>query len=226
MLLNTYQCYQILGIQDGASIKEVKSAYRKLALKSHPDKNVTNQDGEEFKLITEAYQTLRSEYKRSIGTNYKTDNHKDTNRSSNFNSKKYSWGARESDKTTNDGWEKYTRYAESEYQDFWTYYEKAFWESYERIKSQARVETDPVQVEKDVSVSVNVDPARCIACCSCETIAPSVFHVEKNVRVNPKSRVINEEGAKSDKILDAAQTCPTKAISVTEKESCRRLYPW
>jgi curved DNA-binding protein CbpA len=225
--LNTYQCYQILGLQEGSSIKEVKSAYRKLALKSHPDKDMSNRDGEEFKLVTEAYQILRTEYKRTIGTNsYKSNDQKDTTRKSNSNSRKYSWGAKDSDGTSNDDWEKYARYAESEYQDFWAYYEKSFWESYGRIKSQVRIESEPVQAEEDVPVSVNVDPGRCIACCSCETIAPSVFHVEKNVRVNPKSRVINERGAKSDKILDAAQTCPTKAISVVEKDSCRRLYPW
>jgi ferredoxin len=57
-------------------------------------------------------------------------------------------------------------------------------------------------------------------------IVPTVFHVERNVKINPKSKVINEQGAKSEKILDAAQTCPTKAISVTDRESCRRLYPW
>jgi len=38
--------------------------------------------------------------------------------------------------------------------------------------------------------------------------------------------VINESGAKFEKILDAAQTCPTKAISVKDKESDRLLYPW
>ncbi len=225
--MNTYQCYKVLGLQDGASIKEVKSAYRRLALKSHPDKNTSNIDGKEFKLVTEAYQTLRTEYKKTIGTkSHKSNSQNDAKRSSNFSSRKYSWGAKESDKTSNNNWEKYTKYAESEYQDFWAFYENFFWESYERIKSEGNVENDPVQVEKDVPVSVNVDPGRCIACCSCETIAPSVFHVEKNVRVNPKSRVINEQGAKSEKILDAAQTCPTKAITVEEKDTCRRLYPW
>lgn len=225
--MNTYQCYQVLGLQETASIKEVKSAYRKLVLKHHPDKNNSDQNGNEFKLITEAYQTLRTEYKKTVKTNTRTEyNQKNSNRHSNFNSRKYSWGARESDRTPQEDWSKHTGYAESAYQDFWKYYEKAFWEYYERMRSESKSETEPVQVEQDISVSVNVDPARCIACCSCETIAPSVFHVEKNVRVNPKSKVINEQGAKSSKILDAAQTCPTKAISVTEKESCKRLYPW
>lgn len=225
--MNTYQCYQVLGIQEGASIKEVKSVYRKLALQFHPDKNTLDQESTKFKMIIEAYQTLRTEYKNKIRTNSSEKYYdKDSKKKSDFNSQTYSWGARKSDKTPDEDWTRYTRYAENEYQNFWAHYEKTFWEYYEKIRSETRSETETIQVEKDISVSVNVDPSKCIACCSCETIAPSVFRVEKNVKVNPKSKVINEQGANLEKILDAAQTCPTKAISVSEKESCRRLYPW
>ncbi|HXU96043.1 MAG TPA: DnaJ domain-containing protein [Candidatus Nitrosotalea sp.] len=225
--MNTYQCYKVLGISEGASNKEVKSAYRKLALQFHPDKNSSDQESEKFKLVIEAYQTLRTKYKNEIGTNSSKKYYdKNSKKKSDFDSQTYSWGAKKSDKTPDEDWTRYTGYAENEYQNFWTHYEKTFWDYYEKVQSETRAETEPIQVEKDISVSVNVDPGRCIACCSCETIAPSVFRVEKNVKVNPKSRVINERGANSEKILDAAQTCPTKAISVLEKESCRRLYPW
>ena len=224
--MNSYQCYQALGIQEGVSIKEVKSAYRKLALQFHPDKNTLDQESTKFKMIIEAYQTLRTEYKTKIGTKSSEKYYdKDSKKKSNFNST-YSWGARQSDRNTEEDWTRHTRYAEDEYQNFWAHYEKTFWNYYEKVRSETRSETEPIRVEQEVSVSVNVDPGRCIACCSCETIAPSVFRVEKNVKVNPKSKVINEQGANSEKILDAAQTCPTKAISVSEKESCRRLYPW
>ena len=225
--MNAYQCYQALGLQEGASIKDVKTSYRKLALQFHPDKNSSDQDSTRFKIITEAYQILRAEYKRNVAQNSSEKYYdKDSKKKSGFNSGTYSWGAKKSDRTPNEDWTRYTRYAENEYQDFWAHYEKTFWDYYEKVRSETRAETEPIQVENDISVSVNVDPGKCIACCSCETIAPSVFHVEKNVKVNPKSRVINEQGAHSEKILDAAQTCPTKAISVSEKESCRRLYPW
>jgi len=222
--LNSYQCYQTLGLQEGASIKEVKSAYRKLALQFHPDKNTLDQESTKFKMVVEAYQTLRAEYKNKLGTKSSEKYDKDSKKKSDFNTN--SWGARKSDRNPEEDWTRYTRYAEDEYQNFWAHYEKTFWDYYEKVRSETRSETEPIHVEQEISVSVKVDPGRCIACCSCETIAPSVFRVEKNVKVNPKSKVINESGAKSEKILDAAQTCPTKAISVSEKESCRRLYPW
>ncbi len=225
--MNTYQCYQALGLKEGASIKEVKSAYRKLALQFHPDRNTLDLESIKFKMIIEAYQILRTNYKNAIGTNPSEKYHNtDTKKRPDFNSRSYSWGAKKSDRTPSEDWTRYTKYVENEYQDFWAHYEKTFWEYYEKMKSQTRYETETIQVEKDIPITVTVDPGRCIACCSCETIAPTVFRVEKNVKVNPKSRVINEQGANSEKILDAAQTCPTKAISVLEKESCRQLYPW
>jgi len=61
--LNLSDCYQILGVQRGASQKEIKSAYRQLSLKYHPDKSENHRDGERFKQITEAYQLLRKEEK-------------------------------------------------------------------------------------------------------------------------------------------------------------------
>jgi molecular chaperone DnaJ len=62
--LNTTDCYQILGVQKGASQKEIKSAYRRLSLKYHPDRNKGEKDSEKFKQIIEAYQTLKLEEKK------------------------------------------------------------------------------------------------------------------------------------------------------------------
>jgi molecular chaperone DnaJ len=58
--------YTILGIQKNASEEEIKSAFRKLAHKYHPDKNQGNKEAEEkFKEINEAYQTLSDKDKRA-----------------------------------------------------------------------------------------------------------------------------------------------------------------
>jgi curved DNA-binding protein CbpA len=52
--------YQILGIERNSSEEEIKSAYRKLALQYHPDKNLGNEEEAEakFKEMGEAYKIL------------------------------------------------------------------------------------------------------------------------------------------------------------------------
>lgn len=60
-------CYEILGVAHSANADEVKSAYRKAALKWHPDRNPhAKQDGEEkFREATEAYSILSDPQKRA-----------------------------------------------------------------------------------------------------------------------------------------------------------------
>lgn len=60
--------YQILGLQKGASEDEVKKAYRKLAVKWHPDKNPSNRERAEakFKEVGEAYDVLSDPEKKQV----------------------------------------------------------------------------------------------------------------------------------------------------------------
>ncbi len=59
--------YEILGVQKSASTDEIKSAYRRMALKHHPDRNPSNkkESEEKFKEISESYAVLSDPQKRS-----------------------------------------------------------------------------------------------------------------------------------------------------------------
>ena len=59
--------YEVLGVNRGATDQEVKSAYRRLALQHHPDRNPDNKEASEerFKEITEAYSVLADSDKRA-----------------------------------------------------------------------------------------------------------------------------------------------------------------
>lgn len=56
--------YKILGVSKGATQQEIKSAYRKLALQYHPDRNKTKEAEKKFKEVTKAYEVLGDETKR------------------------------------------------------------------------------------------------------------------------------------------------------------------
>ena len=58
--------YEVLGIQKGASDEEIKKAFRKMAMKYHPDRNQGDKDAEEkFKEVNEAYSVLSDPDKKN-----------------------------------------------------------------------------------------------------------------------------------------------------------------
>ena len=63
--------YELLGVSRDADADEIKKAYRRLALKHHPDRNDGSKESEErFKEITEAYEVLRDDEKRALYDRY------------------------------------------------------------------------------------------------------------------------------------------------------------
>ncbi|MFQ5475625.1 MAG: DnaJ domain-containing protein [Nitrosopumilus sp.] len=224
--MNTYQALKVLNVEKDSSQEVIKIAYRKLALEVHPDKNKDKKEDTEFKKITEAYNHLKKNQKDNSTYQKYTKNKSKTK--TDFK-KKPQWGAPDDEKIPEQDWSKFTREFEEGNPDFWKEYEKQFWEEY-----NARIRPDGKNGEyekakepkKQPGLFVDVDKSLCIGCCSCEIIAPDVFEINKKSMSNPKSSVINQKGAGVNKIMNAAQTCPTKAISVENTDTKERLYPY
>ncbi len=63
--------YEVLGVQKNADGSTIKSAYRKLAMEFHPDRNEGNKDAEhKFKEVGEAYEVLKDEQRRAAYDRY------------------------------------------------------------------------------------------------------------------------------------------------------------
>jgi len=70
--VNQRDFYEVLGVSRTASVDEIKSAYRKAALKWHPDRNPQNKHEAEvkFREATEAYSVVSDPQKRQVYDTY------------------------------------------------------------------------------------------------------------------------------------------------------------
>ena len=236
--MNTRHANQVLMVESDATFDDIRYAYRKLALELHPDKNQKEKDGDKFKIVSEAYHYLKKQHKLK---NFSQQNTRKPKHDRTQQQKQYN------EQNPEEDWSKFTKDFETN-QEFWSKYEKTFWDDYElnankksntnRFKNafwdEAKQNLDGKYEKKDFkkqervrthNLSVNIDKSLCIACCSCETIAPKVFSIDKLTHINPKSTVHNLYGSTEEKIMNAAETCPTKAILVDDNNSKRRIFP-
>ncbi len=226
--MNSYQALKVLNIKSNPTQDEIKASYRKLALELHPDKNKDKNEDVEFKKITEAYTFLKKNYNQNNNLAHQEDTQRKSNTETNFK-RKPKWTSPAGEKIPEQDWSKYTREFEDGDPEFWKEYESKFWKEYNaRIRPDGRNgEFDKAkEPDKQPNLFVDVDKSLCIGCCSCETIAPGVFEINKQTRSNPKSSVINQKGAGINKIMNAAQTCPTKAIKVENLNTKEILFPY
>ena len=228
--MNTSHAHQILSVDSNASFDEVKYSYRKLVLQYHPDKNKNSKNDVKFKKATDAYHYLKNQNKHSNSTSSfskKSENNKKKNQKTKFY-KQTNWGSSGKNKTPEEDWSKFTQEFE-ENKEWWKQYEKKFWEDYDSTINQSTQRKEPQQFKTktgQIDLGVQVDKSLCIGCCSCETIAPGVFSVDKTKQMNPKSHVYNRKGGSNLKILNAAETCPTKAIQVDDLDEGKILFPY
>ncbi|MDQ4074233.1 MAG: DnaJ domain-containing protein [Thermoproteota archaeon] len=226
--------YKILGVLHQADSKEIKNAYRLMAKKYHPDRNSTVSDNV-MKKINIAFEVLSDPEKRKqydllrFGTVSKPEGAVDDASYAGYPTGNISGhdssGAKYTEKTLSPQYD----YAidNNNYSDNGNIYGNESENYYKHQKTGTPSSTTNlgyIHLPKG-RYQIIVEPSLCMAFCSCETLAPKVFVVEKDKRINPKAIVISETGEDFETILDAAQTCPTKAIIIIDRYSGERIYP-
>lgn len=198
--------YAILEVSERASFQEIKRSYRKLARKYHPDRNAASGAEETIKKINQAFEVLSNREKRRqydsdiLLTEFVPNDHEQTpndlHESSSIGSQNSSPGSFKHSNT------------------FWN-----------KASNKATDETKTMLDTPRSRFHITIEPSLCLAFGGCESIAPRVFVVDKNKRINPKAKVESETGDNLERILLAAQACPTKAIKIIDRYTGDQLYP-
>jgi curved DNA-binding protein CbpA len=211
--------YAILGVSQDAKYREIKAAYRRLALKYHPDRNSSPISENSIKIINAAFEVLsdrdkRRQYDEKAIYNNKANKKKDQTQSSSSSPHV------NSSNTVNSNSDRTSR--DDEFHNT-------------GIKKGNRNETDVKSgkvssltniFHKSIGrIQITIEPTLCMAFGSCETLAPNVFVVDKDKMINPKATLKSGTGDDFEAILAAAQTCPTKAIIIRDRYTGEQIYP-
>lgn len=188
--------YAILGVSHNANFLEIKKTYRKLAKKYHPDRNKSPLAEETIKRINEVFEILSDRRKRKQ-YDLEASNIYDANDST-FEEKAENL----SDRIQRN--------------------------SYDLTKSESKSNLTYDNLLLDTIKSrfhILIEPSLCLAFGGCETISPKVFVVDKSKHINPKAKVQSETADTLDRIVMAAQACPTKAIKIIDRYTGNQIYP-
>jgi molecular chaperone DnaJ len=202
--------YAILGVSEQATYLELKRAYRHLARKYHPDRNNSSHAESMIKKINAAFEILSDDDKKRKydKTDFETEWDEEEIRSN-------------------------VQHKVSETNQIYSNYEGNS-RNYDTSDKQYDFKNKYTQMQSTASnfldtpkgrFQITIEPSLCLAFGSCETLAPKVFVLEKNKRINPKVKVESETGANFESILAAAQTCPTKAIKIIDRYTGEQIYP-
>jgi curved DNA-binding protein CbpA len=187
--------YAIFGISQDANFQEIKKSYRKLAKKYHPDRNKSPHAEETIKKINEAFEILSDKRKRK---QYDLESYNI------FVEKDHKYDEEEGN-SSNKQMNSY-KFASAD--------------------SKSNVGYDNLFLDTIRSrFHIIIEPSLCLAFGGCESIAPKVFVVDKSKHINPKARVESETADTLDRIIMAAQACPTKAIKIIDRYTGHQIYP-
>ena len=202
--------YTILGVSQYAKYREIKVAYRRLALKYHPDRNSSPFAEDIIKRINAAFEILSDKDKR-----------RQYDKEAVFNNIMHN-----KEKNQTQPYSPYTHFDNGNTSNDYDANLKKGNKNNAGAKSEkTTTPTNNKFVESKSRFQIIVEPTLCMAFGSCEILAPNVFVVEKDKMINPKARVESETGADFETIIAAAQTCPTKAIIIIDRYTGEQIYP-
>jgi molecular chaperone DnaJ len=210
--------YTILGVSQDAKYREIKAAYRRLALKYHPDRNSSPISENSIKIINAAFEVLsdrdkRRQYDEKAIYNNKANKKKDQTQSS-------SSSHVNSSNTVYSNFDRTSSDVEFHNTDI-----KKGNRNETEVKS-GKVSSLTNIFHKSIGhIHITIEPTLCMAFGSCEALAPNVFVVDKDKMINPKATLKSGTGDDFEAILAAAQTCPTKAIIIRDRNTGEQIYP-
>ena len=210
--------YTILGISQYAKYREIKVAYRRLALKYHPDRNSSPFAEAAIKRINAAFEILSDKDKRrqydktAVFNNISQDKEKSQ-------TQPYS-------SYTHDNNSSSSVYSDPDHSNAGNDYDATLKRGNKNDAGSKSERTATTTTINDIfgksksRFQIIVEPTLCMAFGSCEILAPNVFVVEKDKMINPKARVESETGDDFETIVAAAQTCPT-----IDRYTGEQIYP-